>query len=77
MARGSAGARRAQACRNGFDILRSMRAHPRLADVPVLMLTSQTDEKAVGRGLQLAVNGYLSKPVSPKTLVASIIKCMD
>ncbi|GEM_PF-2944043 len=54
-----------------------MRAHPRLADVPVLMLTSQTDEKAVGRGLQLAVNGYLSKPVSPKTLVASIIKCMD
>jgi len=61
---------------NGFDILRSMRAHPRLADVPVLMLTSLTDEKDVGRGLQLGVNGYLSKPVSPKTLVDSIIKCM-
>ena len=53
-----------------------MRAHPRLADVPVLMLTSLTDEKDVGRGLQLGVNGYLSKPLSPKTLVDSIIKCM-
>lgn len=61
---------------NGFDILRVMRTHPRLRDVPVLMLTSLTDDKDVARGLQLGVNGYLSKPVSPKTLVSAIVKCM-
>ena len=61
---------------NGFDILRSMRRHPRLSEVPVLMLTSLTDSADVSRGLELGVNGYLSKPVSPKTLVDSIIKCM-
>ena len=53
-----------------------MRRHPRLNEVPVLMLTSLTDSADVSRGLEFGVNGYLSKPVSPKTLVDSIIKCI-
>ena len=61
---------------NGFEILRVMRTHPRLNEVPVLMLTSLTEDKDVARGLQLGVNGYLSKPISPKALVAAINKCM-
>ena len=60
---------------NGFDILARMRAHPRLSEVPVLMLTSLTDTDDVGKGLRLGVNGYLSKPVSPKILIDSIIEC--
>ena len=61
---------------NGFDVLTRIRAHRKLADVPVMMLTSLDSADDVGQGLALGVNGYLSKPISPATLLASIHECL-
>ena len=61
---------------NGFDVLTRIRAHRKLAEVPVMMLTSLDSADDVGQGLALGVNGYLSKPISPATLLASIHECL-
>jgi two-component system, OmpR family, response regulator len=47
---------------NGFDILASIKQHPALKAVPVIMLTGEATRDNVFRGLALGANGYITKP---------------
>ena len=58
---------------NGFDVLASIRRHPKLALLPVVMLTALADPADVRRGLDLGADGYVTKPYS-KRVVAEIIR---
>jgi DNA-binding response OmpR family regulator len=53
----------------GFEVCRRLRAESR---VPILMLTVRGDEADLVRGLDLGADDYLSKPFSPRTLLARI-----
>ncbi len=53
----------------GFDVLRELRARAR---TPVLMLTAKGDEFDRVLGLQMGADDYLSKPFSPRELIARI-----
>jgi len=53
---------------NGFDVLASIRRHPKLALLPVVMLTALAKPDDVGRGLALGADGYITKPYSKKIL---------
>ncbi|MGB0126345.1 MAG: response regulator transcription factor [Rhodocyclaceae bacterium] len=55
--------------RNGFDVLREIRAH---ASTPVLMLTARGDDVDSVVGLELGADDYLSKPCNPRVLSARI-----
>jgi DNA-binding response OmpR family regulator len=55
--------------KRGFEVLREIRAHGRS---PVLMLTAKGDEFDRVLGLELGADDYLSKPFSPRELVARI-----
>lgn len=57
---------------NGFDILNRIRRHPKLADLPVLMLTSMSGLDDILKGLRLGANGYLTKPTRSKILFDAI-----
>jgi len=50
---------------NGIDLLRVMRADPRLADVPVLMLSGRTDQDTRERAFDAGADDYMFKPVVP------------
>lgn len=54
---------------SGLDVLRRLRAD---GDVPVLMLTARTDETDRVMGLELGADDYLTKPFSPRELVARV-----
>jgi len=54
---------------DGFEVCRRLRAESR---VPILMLTVRGDEADVVRGLDLGADDYLTKPFSPRTLLARI-----
>jgi DNA-binding response OmpR family regulator len=54
---------------DGFEICRRLRAESR---TPILMLTVRGDEADVVRGLDLGADDYLTKPFSPRTLLARI-----
>ena len=52
---------------DGFDVARLVRAR---SDVPILMLTARDDEPDRVAGLELGADDYLTKPFSPRELVA-------
>ena len=54
---------------DGFEVCRRLRADSR---TPILMLTVRGDEADVVRGLDLGADDYLTKPFSPRTLLARI-----
>jgi len=57
---------------NGFDVLASIRRHPKLALLPVIMLTALGRSEHVRRGLALGADGYITKPYSKKILTDTI-----
>ena len=46
----------------GFDVLERLRQDERTANVPVVMLSSSTQQTDVERAYALGANGYISKP---------------
>lgn len=52
---------------DGLDVIRELR---RRSNVPVIMLTARADESDKLVGLELGADDYLTKPFSPKELVA-------
>lgn len=54
---------------DGWQVCREIRAHSK---VPIIMLTAKSDERDELQGFQLGVDEYISKPFSPKILVARI-----
>ena len=57
---------------DGFDVLMKMRAHPALADVPIIMLTAKTTREAVIKGLAGGADGYITKPFQTEILMKAI-----
>jgi DNA-binding response OmpR family regulator len=57
---------------DGWEVLKRLRAEPRTAKVPVLMLTARGEETDKVLGLELGADDYLSKPFSPRELVARV-----
>lgn len=57
---------------NGFDVLASMRAHPQLKSIPVIMLTGMAQREDVMRGLAGGADGYITKPFDRDVLLTGI-----
>lgn len=54
---------------NGFDLLKAIR---RNSSTPVLMLTARGEDTDTVLGLELGADEYVTKPVSPRVLVARL-----
>lgn len=54
---------------DGFEVCRRVRAH---SAVPILMLTARDDEADRVAGLEVGADDYVSKPFSPRELVARV-----
>ncbi|HVS25071.1 MAG TPA: response regulator transcription factor [Gammaproteobacteria bacterium] len=54
---------------NGFDLARKLRERSK---IPLLMLTARDEEEDVVRALAIGADDYLSKPFSPKILLARV-----
>lgn len=52
----------------GFDVLKIVKADPRLADIPVVFLTAMDPQQGERQGLDLGAIDYLSKPVDLELL---------
>lgn len=54
---------------NGWEVCEEIRVNSK---VPIIMLTAKSEEKDELRGFNLGVDEYISKPFSPKILVARV-----
>ena len=57
---------------SGLEVLRLIRADPRIRRIPVVILTSSKEEEDVGAGYDLGVNSYVRKPVDFKEFQLAI-----
>ncbi|WP_395707233.1 phosphate regulon transcriptional regulator PhoB [Casimicrobium huifangae] len=58
--------------KSGIDFARELRRDERTRDLPILMLTARAAEDDKVRGLEVGADDYVTKPFSPKELVARI-----
>ncbi len=57
---------------DGIEVLHRIRADPRTTDLPVVVLTSSTEDKDRVESYQLGVNSYIQKPVGFDGLVEAV-----
>jgi DNA-binding response OmpR family regulator len=57
---------------DGYEVCKRIRSDPGTAQVPIIMLTAKGDETARVVGLELGADDYVSKPFSPKELLARL-----
>jgi DNA-binding response OmpR family regulator len=57
---------------DGLDICKRLKKSDALAAIPIIMLTARADETDKILGLELGADDYVTKPFSPKELVARV-----
>jgi CheY-like chemotaxis protein len=57
---------------DGFDVCKSLKNDPRTKAVPIVMLTARSEEADIVIGLELGADDYLTKPFSPRELIARV-----
>ena len=55
---------------SGLDVCRRLKEGPVTADIPIIMVTAKTEDTDIVLGLELGADDYITKPFSPKVLVA-------
>lgn len=57
---------------DGLEVMKQLRADEKKAHVPVIMLTAKGEEADIVTGLELGADDYITKPFSPRVLIARI-----
>ena len=57
---------------DGLSLARELKANPKLNAIPIIMLTAKGDESDVVAGLEVGADDYVTKPFSPRILVARV-----
>jgi len=57
---------------DGFDVCKDLKSQPETKDIPVIMLTAKSEDIDVVTGLELGADDYITKPFSPRVLVARV-----
>ncbi len=62
---------------DGFEVLRQMKAHPALRDIPVIMISALDEMDSVVRCIEMGAEDYLPKPFDPVLLRARVGACLE
>ena len=62
---------------DGYEFASHVRNDPRIADVPIIMITSRVGDKHRARAIELGVNDYLGKPYQDAQLLEAIRRQLE
>lgn len=57
---------------DGFEVCTLLKNDPKTRHIPIIMLTAKGSEADIVRGLEMGADDYITKPFSPKVLVARV-----
>ncbi|MFA5293325.1 MAG: response regulator [Phycisphaerae bacterium] len=57
---------------DGLEVCKKLKSDAKTQNIPIIMLTAKGEESDIVTGLELGADDYLTKPFSPKVLVARI-----
>jgi len=61
----------------GIDLLKAIRADPKLSHIPVLLITAEAKKEQIIMAAQAGVNGYIVKPFTAGTLKTKLDKIFE
>jgi two-component system chemotaxis response regulator CheY len=61
----------------GIELLKAVRASPKLASLPVLMVTAEAKREQIMEAAQAGVNGYVVKPFTADTLKEKVDRIFE
>jgi two-component system, chemotaxis family, chemotaxis protein CheY len=61
----------------GIDLLKNIRSDPKLAHIPVLLVTAEAKKEQIVMAAQAGVNGYIVKPFTAATLKTKLDKIFE
>lgn len=62
---------------NGLDVLKQIKQNEKTKEIPVIIESAKSDDEDVILGLKLGAEDYVTKPFSPKVLLARIQKVLE
>jgi putative two-component system response regulator len=62
---------------DGFEVCRRLKENEASADIPVVFLTGESDATSEADAMSAGAAGFVTKPIDPATLFASIEKCLS
>jgi len=57
---------------DGLDVCKTLKRDPHTIAIPIIMLTARSEEADIVTGLELGADDYLTKPFSPRVLLARV-----
>jgi two-component system phosphate regulon response regulator PhoB len=57
---------------DGMTVCQKLRSDPKTSEIAIMMLTAKSEEGDVIRGLNYGANDYITKPFSPRVLLARV-----
>jgi len=63
--------------RDGLEVVRVLRADPRLEDTPIIILSMKDREEDIVRGLEQGADDYVVKPFNARELLVRVRKLLD
>lgn len=61
---------------NGMDMVRGIKADPKIKDIPIFMLTTEASPESAQQGKELGVTAWIVKPFVPDKLLAAVNKIL-
>jgi|YelNatPaOPRAMG01_1025707.scaffolds.fasta_scaffold23599_2 two-component system alkaline phosphatase synthesis response regulator PhoP len=58
--------------KNGYEVMRELKNNAETREIPVIILTARSDEVDKVLGLELGADDYITKPFSPRELIARV-----
>lgn len=62
---------------DGLGVCKRLRAEPKTADLAIILLSGNSQDRAVTAGLRAGANAYLMKPIDPPLLLREIGKYLN
>jgi len=61
---------------NGLEVLQTIKADDSIKDIPVMMVTTESEKGNIVKAIQNGADNYLTKPFVQEDLVAKIMECL-
>ncbi len=57
---------------NGLEALRAIRTHPKISEIPVILVSAMSDSASIAQGLEAGANDYITKPIDMDVTMARV-----
>ncbi len=62
---------------DGLEVCKKLKNDPKTQNIPIIMLTAKSEESDIITGLELGADDYVTKPFSPKVLIARVRRILQ